>query len=193
MEIDSIRMELRLPQEKLQKLQNELRFFELKKRATKRQLQRLVGILAHCGRVIRGSRTFSCRIIDMLCQLPDRNVRIKLSEGFLKDISWWKRFAENFNGVACIVESETMDSPIILSDASLKGYSVMWGEDWTAGFFNTDKEPLDVSSCKKEHCHWINISVPRTHSDNINVLETTPILLAVNKYSYLWENKVVIW
>lgn len=57
-EIDSNSMELLLPYEKLQKLHDELKFFESRKRVTKRQLQPLLGILAHCGRVIRWARTF---------------------------------------------------------------------------------------------------------------------------------------
>lgn len=125
---------------------------------------------------------FPRRIIDMVCQLPDKNVRLKLSEGFHKDMNWWRKFSDNFNGVACIVQCETIDSPVIQSDESKKGYGIVWDGDWTAGFFNTDQEPVDVSACVNEHCHWVNISVPKDHSDNINVLETIPILLAVKKY-----------
>lgn len=79
------------------------------------------------------------------------------------------------------------------SDASMKGYAVLWDNNWTAGFFNSEKEPEEVWQCEKNHCHWINVSVPEPHNNNINVLETIPVLLAVNKYAQLWENEVVLW
>lgn len=51
---DSINMKLSLPQDKILKLQAELRFFRDRRRASKRQLQRLCGQLSHCAKVIRG-------------------------------------------------------------------------------------------------------------------------------------------
>lgn len=52
--MDSVQMKLIMPQEKLEKFQKEMKFFQGKNRATKRQLQRLCGILNHCSRVVRG-------------------------------------------------------------------------------------------------------------------------------------------
>ena len=49
MEIDSLKMELRSPQSKLDKLQSELESFRDRKRAILKQLQRLAGILGHCS------------------------------------------------------------------------------------------------------------------------------------------------
>ena len=74
---DSINMKLLLPPGKMDKLFSELEFFENRTRATKRQLQRLCGILSYCARIIRGARTFSRRVIDLLKGLPDGNPRIK--------------------------------------------------------------------------------------------------------------------
>lgn len=47
--VDSREMKLSLPSEKLDKFRAELKFFENKTRVTKRQLQRLCGILNHCS------------------------------------------------------------------------------------------------------------------------------------------------
>lgn len=191
-QIDTQLMQLRLPKEKLNKLHTELKFFEGKPRATKRQLQRLVGILSHCGKVIRGSRTFSRRIIDLLRGLPDKNVRIKLSTEFEKDILWWRSFSKHFNGVSCIIQ-ETVGGLILHSDASLSGYGFVHNTDWGAGFFNTSEEPEDICECDPSHGHWANISIPYEYCDNINVLEIVPILIAVNKYGYTWRNQKICW
>lgn len=56
--IDTEEMTVSLPQKKMEKLRKEIRFFENKSRASKKQLQRLAGVLGHCARVIRGGRLF---------------------------------------------------------------------------------------------------------------------------------------
>ena len=53
-ELDSVSMKLRLPDDKLAKLYEELAFFKGRLRATKKQLQHLCGILGHCSTLVRG-------------------------------------------------------------------------------------------------------------------------------------------
>ena len=73
---------LSLPDDKLVKLRKELEFFMDHTRATKKQIQRLCGILAYGAKVIRGGRTVSWRIIDLLSGLKEGSPRIRLSEEF---------------------------------------------------------------------------------------------------------------
>lgn len=63
---DSDRMTLSLPEKKLTDVHRELQFFLGRHRATKHQIQRLCGVLAHAAKVIYGGRTFSRRIINLL-------------------------------------------------------------------------------------------------------------------------------
>ena len=74
--INSIDLTLSLPKDKLMKMKKELEFFVGRTRATKKQIQRLCGILAHSAKVIRGGRTFSRRMIDLLSGLKEGNPRI---------------------------------------------------------------------------------------------------------------------
>ena len=53
-DIDSVAMQLRLPEDKMLRLTDELTFFDGRRKATKRQLQRLCGILAHCAQLVPG-------------------------------------------------------------------------------------------------------------------------------------------
>lgn len=69
-EIDSRKMTMRLPREKMCRLMHELDFFKDRSRATLKQLQRLCGVLSYASRVVRGGRTFSRRVIDLLKGLP---------------------------------------------------------------------------------------------------------------------------
>ena len=71
-------MTLSLPQDKLARLKDELKFFRGRRRCTKKQLTRLCGILNHCAKVVRGGRTFSRRLIEQLKGLPQGPERIYL-------------------------------------------------------------------------------------------------------------------
>ena len=60
--IDTVKMELRLPADKLFKLLELLKFYINKRKASKKELESLAGVLAHCCKVIHGGRTFSRRV-----------------------------------------------------------------------------------------------------------------------------------
>ena len=186
---DSTTMEISLPEYKLCKLHHELSFFKGRDRATKRQLQRLCGTLAHCSKVVRGGRTFSRRIIDLLCALPDGNPRISLSNEFKLDLQWWTDFAETFNGTACVIVDNYGCGPTIYSDSSLTGYGYVMGAYWQAGYFASNLIPNGLSGTNPSHNHWANFDCS---SDNINVLELVPILLACKKFGHSWRNQRVI-
>ena len=103
--IDSIDMTLSLPDDKLDKLFVELQSFEGKTRATKRQLQKLCGVLAHVSEVVRGGRVFSRRIIDLLKGLSDGNPRVRITDDFTLDLEWWRQFSSTLNGKAQLIQN----------------------------------------------------------------------------------------
>lgn len=142
-QVDSEVMSISLPEIKLQKLHTELSFFVGTRKATKQQLQHLAGKLPHCSKVVRGGRVFSRRVIDLLRSLPQNNVRITLSIGFRNDLIWRVKFSKHFNGTALILE-KTECRLSLYSDASLKGYGFVHGQDWVAGFFDSIQVPGDV-------------------------------------------------
>ena len=183
--INSDTMSLSLPEDKLEKLKLELLFFRNRSRATKRQIQRLCGIIAHCAKVVKGGRTFSKRIIDLLSGLKDGNPRIRLTEEFRLDVEWWLNFAQVFNGVECIIPVNDGSGPTFATDSSLKGYGIVSSDDWQAGYFNNEEFPTDIGRCDPYHGHWLNVVVP---ANNINFLELVPIWLALIRFNYDWRN-----
>ena len=188
--IDSVSMTLSLPQDKLDKLKCELQFFSTKSRATKHQIQRLCGIIAHCAKVVRGGRTFSRRIIDLLSGLKEGNPRIRLTEEFRMDVQWWIDFAEQFNGKENIILPNDGSGPTFATDSCLKGYGLVSNNDWQAGFFNSEECPRDIHKCNILHGHWLNI---RVHDqDNINYLELVPVWLALIRYHREWKDTHVL-
>lgn len=186
---DSINMTMSLPSDKMQKLRSELEFFVKRKRATKHQLQRLCGVLSHAAKVVYGGRIFSRRMIDLLKGLPDKNVRIKLSDDFKEDLQWWRTYAANFNGHATIVSHHYTQEVVLQTDASKGGYGIVVDNDWMAGYINCDLIPQGMEELKQEHGHWYNYELQT--SFNINEMELLPIWLAVHRYSHMWRNKLI--
>ena len=83
-----------------------------KSRATRRQLQSLIGHL-------RPARLFTNRMLDVLRGAPD-NGYVNLTGEFHKDMCWFSVFLEYFNGTVRI-HPVNMISHQVFVDASLKG------------------------------------------------------------------------
>ena len=192
-DFDSMDMTLSLPKDKLNKLFKELDFFEGKSRATKGQIQRLCGILAHASKVVRGGRVFSRRIIYLLKDLPQGNPRVCISDDFLLDLQWWRQFSANFNGKAQLIQNNFGQGPELFTDACLKGYGFVCGLDWQAGAFleeYVNDNYVERENLCVEHTHWLNVTVHG--DDSINYLELVAIYLALLRLAPSWENQHVL-
>lgn len=190
-DFDSSSMVLRLPEEKLRALHSELWFFKGRARATRHQIQRLCGLVAHAAKLVRGGRTFSRRLIDRLKGLTD-NRRIRLGVEFQNDINWWLEFSTIFNGISQIVHADT-DQIWFYTDASLTGYGWWCGSYWQAGLFDSMESPFPVQNINLDssHGHWVNFSLNQfqQHDININLLELIPIYLALVRLSLNCVNR----
>ena len=183
---DSVNMRLILPEDKMNKLFSELRFFEDRNRATKKQLQRLCGILSYCSKVIKGARTFSRRVIDLLKALPNGNPRIRLTNEFKADLDWWRKCASMFNGHAYVIRKDIDFSTVFYTDSSLTGYGVVSDNDWLGGFFNSELIPFfSCSSCVDYH--WYNVKV--VDQSNINYLELIPVYVGLLRLAQTNQNQ----
>jgi len=101
--IDTIAMELRLPQEKLLHLHQLIEEWLAKKpRASvrKQDVASLAGHLQHACIIIRPGRTFLRRIFDLLATVAHPDHYIRLSAGFRSDLMWWKLFLGEWNGIS---------------------------------------------------------------------------------------------
>lgn len=189
---DSVRMELRLPVDKLLLLHHELWFFKGRARATPHQLQRLCGIVAHAAKLVRGGRTFSRRLIDKLKNI-EGNKRIRLGSEFQNDIDWWLQFSTSFNGISKVVLCGIDHEIWFWTDASLSGYGFCYDGGWQAGFFDSTSVPTCVEnlSMNVAHCHWLNVVLDGYAEErrNINFLELVPVFLAMTRFSATLSNR----
>ena len=171
LDIDSITMKVRLPKDKLEKLINLLKKYVGKSTISKKKLESLGGLLAHCSCVVDGDRTHSRRFYDLYKVILKNDLkRVKLGKAAREDLDWWLTFCPTFNRKRKI-EYEEYPIPLIW-DSSLKGFAVYKGKEWLGGTLEGEKA-LENSSCG----HITSPPGMDTYDkSNINELELWPIL-----------------
>lgn len=106
LQINTQRCTLSLGADKLNKLEDQLRQFSTRRRATKRQLQQLAGSLNYACNAVRGGKFFLRRILDVMAPLQQQHHKARLSTEFKKDLAWWLTYLRVFNGTVYYAASQ---------------------------------------------------------------------------------------
>ena len=96
--LDTDRLELRLPQEKLSKIRRQLESWHDQKFSTKRDLLSLVGVLQHCCQAIILGHPFLRRLLDRAHSVSELHHFVHLSLWERDDIAWWIKLLQEWNG-----------------------------------------------------------------------------------------------
>ena len=133
-EVDTERLELRLPAEKLKRLQALLQKWITYKCCKKRDLESLVGYLHNASTIVQPGRTFTRRLIDLLKTARHRAAGsfTRLNTEARSDILWWHSFIAEWNGLSMMHQLHKKNPEIILtSDASGSwGCGAFWNTEW---------------------------------------------------------------
>lgn len=168
--VNTEKMTVFLPSDKLGDLQETLQKFSKRKRATRKQLQSLAGKLNWACQVIKGGRIFLRRIIDSMAQLKHASHKVLLSQDFKLDLNWWIRFLAIFNGLMPIRDKKPIVDVEV--DACNKAAGMYFRGDWRYSPFRFDYPSA---------CTW-----------HINHKELLSVLLAAQRWGHLWANSRVI-
>lgn len=168
--IDTGEMTLSLPDRKLADFHGLLQTFQNKRRATKRQLESLIGSLNWASQVIQGGRSFMRRMIDLKNTLKNHSDKALLNSDFSADLEWWLKFMKTFNGRTCILDNKPISS--LQCDACSEG----GGATFLGDFF---------------YINW-TLDMPDVAPLHINLKETIIIVIAIFKWASFLENKRVI-
>lgn len=169
-EIDSVNMQLRLSDAKMDSIKSELCSFAKRSRASKKQLQSLAGKLNWAAAVVRGGRVFLRRIFDKIASLKGSYHKAKLDLDILADISWWSNFMSTFNGKSLLLDSRPMGA--VYTDACLEGGGGHWGENWF-------------------YVNW-NVDCPLFADSHINIKEVLAAVIAAHHWGHLWTNHKIL-
>ncbi|MES9883311.1 MAG: reverse transcriptase domain-containing protein, partial [Sedimenticola sp.] len=154
--LDSIRMEARLPEDKLDKARELLLQFQEKSSCTLRQLLSLIGVLNFACSVIPPGRTFLRRLSNLSMGVSKLHHHVKLTAEVHLDMGLWLTFLTNFNGTSFFLHKAKLDSNAIQLYTDASGYGACYTRKWLYGRF-----PLP----------W--------HSLNITFLELYPIVISI--------------
>ena len=91
-EADTVQMQLRLPEEKLRRVQATVGEWLGRKAGRRRELESLVGLLQHAAKVVRPGRRFVRRIIAVMATVKDRDRFVRLNAEIRSDLYWWSEF-----------------------------------------------------------------------------------------------------
>ena len=140
--LDTVRMETRLPDDKLARLKAEVVSWLDKRKATKRQVLSLVGLLQHAAKVVRAGRIFVRRMYSVAAQVKELDHFTRLNKGFRSDLFWWHTFVREWNGCSFLkgVAGAPLPQIAIQTDASgtlgcgallqKKWMQWQWPEEW---------------------------------------------------------------
>jgi hypothetical protein len=165
--VDTMAMQARLPEEKLNKANSLLTALSRRRVVTLLELQELIGTLNFACRVITLGRAFLHRLIDLTVGLRAPHHQRRLTKEARLDIEAWLLFIEHFNGISVIPQPSWTDSEILqlFTDSNL-GYAAVFQNMWFQGEWPKD---------------WTV-----THGGrNIALLEFVPIVLAIELFAPL--------
>ena len=183
--LDSGKAEARLPPDKLSRLNEELKTWSTRKKATLVQLQSLIGTLNFACKVIPPGRAFLQRIIELTIGLTKPYHQVKLKADFFKDIAMWTCFLESWNGKAFFLNNywESSVELHLFTDASGSlGYGGIFRTQWFQGTWQPHQTLVSpglsiawqelyaiVVACAIWGAQWVRKRVI-FHCDNISVV-----------------------
>ncbi|XP_055340125.1 uncharacterized protein LOC129589395 isoform X1 [Paramacrobiotus metropolitanus] len=135
-EINSESFTLSVSAARLAELTELLESFSACTQCTKRELLSLIGKLSFVTKCIPASRIFLRRMIQLSCKVNRLYHRITLTEGFRRDVAWWREFLPAWNGTAGFVQPEWLPASVLhlyTDAAGAIGFGGTLGNEWFQG------------------------------------------------------------
>ena len=170
-ELDTDKMEARLPEEKLRKCVTLIYEFLKRKKVSLKEMQSLIGLLNFTCSVVIPGRTFLRRMINLTVGVNRPTHLIRLTRIVKDDLNLWLEFLTHFNGKSFFLDFQWLSSPHLhlYTDASGSlGYGAVFRQNWFYG-------------------PW----PPSWTSKNIIVLEMFPIVLSIKIWGTQLANKCI--
>ena len=131
--LDTRKMEIRLPDEKLTRIRCEVAGWLQRRTATKKQILSLVGLLQHATKVIRQGKTFVARMYKAAAKVEEISYYTRLNKEFKSNLFRWHYFLEHWNGLSLLrpVKQVILADLQIQTDASgTWGCGAVWCLHW---------------------------------------------------------------
>ena len=108
-----------------------MRQWRARKKATKRELLSLVGLLHHAAKAISAGWSFVRRLIDLSMRRPEMHHVLRLGSEARADLLWWSLFLEHWNGRVFFASIAAQPTFWVQSDDSGSwGCAAVTGSRW---------------------------------------------------------------
>lgn len=176
--LDSQALEVRLSLTKLQELRSLIHWWVGRRSCERKELESLVGKLAHAAKVVKPGKTFLRRMFELLGGARRPHHHIRLSAAFQSDLLWWDCFLSSWNGCRMIPVDQSRATHI-WTDAS--------------GSFG-------CGAIAMESKRWLQLAWPPAYVDagshlgreSITLKELVPIVLACAVWGPEFANSSVV-
>ena len=136
-QIDSVRMLVSIPKEKIDSYSVDIRKLMETSSTTLREIKSLIGKLQFVVNVITAGRCFIRRLINLTVGKRHPAQRIIIDETIREDLSMWLNFFRNYNGKN-LIQHQFVTNSIALhfyTDSCKSGYGGTFGRKYICGLF----------------------------------------------------------
>ena len=144
-----------------------------------KELEHVTGVLSHCATVVKGGRTFTRRLFNLL-KATRKKRRLKLSSIYKDDLEWWDSFFVWFNGKAKVISRQD-PSYEVFTDSSKTGFGAAAPDNIFYGTWSKCKQVCDHHADPPMQGSVID--------DQINVLELWPVLASLIIWGQVQRDK----
>ena len=163
-QVDTLACQLRIPDDKLARLQNLVREWCNKHSCTRKELESLLGHLSHASIAVRPGRLYQRQLFALLSSASQPFHYVRFNCSARADIAWWLFFLREWNGVSLFPPGPI--SVTMYSDAS--------------GLFGCGAVVLDGA--------WFSVQwPPHWLSVDITVKELVPVIFAAACWGPIWS------
>ena len=178
--LDSVKMEARLPADKILRIKTFMQELLSKRSCTKKELLQLLGHMNFASRVILAGRSFVSYLLKLAASVKELHFYVHLNKLCREDLYMWVLFLENWNGVSLFYEKNFTSSHDIYlhtDAASTAGFAVVYGFHWMFSPW-----PLDMPGVPGDI--WKN---------SMAFMELYPIVAAAFVFGHEWRKKKILF
>ena len=175
--LDSVRMEARLPQDKLDRIVKTLNYFCTRCSCTKQELLSLLGHLNYACRVVVPGRSFISYLIQLSTTVQGLFDTVYITKACQAEFKMWFNFLKSWNGIYFFLEDNitTCADLHLFTDASGKGFGGFYQNRWFQGHWPPDFPKITTTAA------------------NMALLELYPIVVAAVLWGREWCKKRILF
>ena len=146
-ELDSMTLQVRLPQDTFDRIATLLVSWSLKQHCTWKELESLLSYLQHACKVIPQGRTFLRRMINLLSVFRRDDHPVRLNQDFRLNLSCWREFFHSWDCFSFLLSPQwapLLEFQVFSDAAGALGYGAIFNNEWFVGEWLSLQKPLPI-------------------------------------------------